>query len=375
MREYCRISPLFWVKGTGKLMKFNEDARVLALYLMTSPDSTMMGLYFISVQTMSGHLGWKHDRLAVAMSALEKERFAHYDFDAGLVFLPEGARWQMGRKITGGDKRRRSVENQLETFDHHAFHDMFVRRYGDAYGLSSEEQGRSWTPNAPEFTCPSPDADKVHQPTEIQSEMDHQNSKPMDHQNQLPQVEMVHRQSTSESTSESAGSSAGGPGDAEPPPAKKPKRSPQKQFRLPEGWQPSQKLREQIHDPLHGELPDDVIDRQIPEFIDHWRAATGKGTRKDANGWESAFRKWCRNCRKYADRDGRALRRYQPPPPEPTPLELEAERQRNAKRAADRAEALAAAEAMTEDEQKAFVSMVLSGNTLEKQKRAEELGV
>ena len=45
-REFAKVGPKFWQGRTGKaLRKKGPKALVMALYLMTSPHSNMLGLY------------------------------------------------------------------------------------------------------------------------------------------------------------------------------------------------------------------------------------------------------------------------------------------------------------------------------------------
>ncbi|ENO4828451.1 DNA-binding protein, partial [Escherichia coli] len=50
MRNYATISPQFWLGETGrKLRKSGPECMVVALYMMTSPHSNMLGLYYLPV--------------------------------------------------------------------------------------------------------------------------------------------------------------------------------------------------------------------------------------------------------------------------------------------------------------------------------------
>ena len=47
MRDYAKVSPHFWVGKTGKQLKKNPEALVVAMYLMTNPHANMLGLYYM----------------------------------------------------------------------------------------------------------------------------------------------------------------------------------------------------------------------------------------------------------------------------------------------------------------------------------------
>lgn len=74
------------------------------------------------------------------------------------------------------------------------------------------------------------------------------------------------------------------PGDGDEPPEAKPKRDSRRGTRLPDGWQPSDAVREWAK----SAFPAVSIDRVLAEFVDYWRAIPGKtGTKLD---WDATFR-------------------------------------------------------------------------------------
>lgn len=57
MRDYGTVSPRFWRAGTGKRLRGDAHAQLLALYLMTSPHSNMIGVFYCTVRSMSDETG------------------------------------------------------------------------------------------------------------------------------------------------------------------------------------------------------------------------------------------------------------------------------------------------------------------------------
>ena len=47
MRDYGKVSPHFWLRGSGKKLRGDSEAQVVALYLATSPSANITGLYHI----------------------------------------------------------------------------------------------------------------------------------------------------------------------------------------------------------------------------------------------------------------------------------------------------------------------------------------
>ena len=47
MRDYAKLSPTFWTGATGKeFRRRGSEGIIVALYLMSSPHSNMLGLYY-----------------------------------------------------------------------------------------------------------------------------------------------------------------------------------------------------------------------------------------------------------------------------------------------------------------------------------------
>jgi hypothetical protein len=58
MRDYARVSPQFWIGSTGKaIRKRGMECQMVALYLMTSPHSNMLGLYYLPVVYIANDTG------------------------------------------------------------------------------------------------------------------------------------------------------------------------------------------------------------------------------------------------------------------------------------------------------------------------------
>ena len=58
MREYAKLAPTLWTGETGKaLRKKGPEALIVAVYLMSSPHSNMLGLYYQPVMYMAHETG------------------------------------------------------------------------------------------------------------------------------------------------------------------------------------------------------------------------------------------------------------------------------------------------------------------------------
>jgi hypothetical protein len=74
---------------------------------------------------------------------------AKYDPDAELVYLPEGAKYQIGESLKPGDKRVRGIEAALAQLNGHPYAADFASRYAAEFCLRSPIQGPPEAPSKP----------------------------------------------------------------------------------------------------------------------------------------------------------------------------------------------------------------------------------
>jgi hypothetical protein len=143
MRAYAAFAPTFWTGETGRAIKARgRDAVVMAAYLITGPSATMYGLYYLPLPTLCHEAGFTPEEARATLAVLEGLRFAQYDADAQLVWVPTMARWQIGPALHPKDRRVRGIENYLRPFLGHQYAREFIKRYGRAYSLSIKATGK-----------------------------------------------------------------------------------------------------------------------------------------------------------------------------------------------------------------------------------------
>lgn len=132
MRQYAQLMPVFYKRGSGKKLRGKPLAQALAPYLFAAPSGNMIGLFFLELTTIAHDLGWSMEQVRQAMAEVEAAGIARYDSEDEIVFLPEGANYQMslkGMPIRVKDKRRPKVEADLAALGDHDFVDQFRSRY------------------------------------------------------------------------------------------------------------------------------------------------------------------------------------------------------------------------------------------------------
>lgn len=136
MREYSKVSPRFWIGSTGKkLKKLGADVQLVALYLMTCPSSNMIGLYHLSLPTLSHETGLSLEGASKGLRRGFEGGFCDYDDMEEVVWVFEMARFQIGEELDPKDKRVMGVSRELEEYRKSRFYKDFHKRYKKAFHL------------------------------------------------------------------------------------------------------------------------------------------------------------------------------------------------------------------------------------------------
>jgi hypothetical protein len=106
MRDYAKVSPKFWTGETGQaLTRRGSEALVVALYLMTSPHSNMLGLYYQPILYLAEETGLSPEGASKGLDACVEEGFCLYDRATKMVWVIEMASYQIGSELAATDKR------------------------------------------------------------------------------------------------------------------------------------------------------------------------------------------------------------------------------------------------------------------------------
>jgi hypothetical protein len=152
-REYATVRSSFWNGETGRQLRGNQNAQVLAMYLMTCRDSRMTGIFSLAISTIMRELGMAREDVIRALNDLESAKFAAYDHEEEVAWVPNLSFYQVGESLTHKDHRRKGVEKNLLEFRHHAYLYEYLAKYGDLYNLTHADLG---IPLAPSKPLPSP---------------------------------------------------------------------------------------------------------------------------------------------------------------------------------------------------------------------------
>lgn len=75
MRDYGKVQSSFWTSQTIRAM--SQDARVLALYLITCPHGTISGVFRLPDGYVCDDLQWDHARVTKGLGELFRNDFCN----------------------------------------------------------------------------------------------------------------------------------------------------------------------------------------------------------------------------------------------------------------------------------------------------------
>lgn len=144
MAGWRKFYPEFFDGKTGMaLRKLGFGTRMTAVYLLTGPVSHHTGLYKLPLSTVAEHLGLMADPLkgiaevAEYLRELETIGFAFYDSQEQQVYVPRMAAFQIGVKLSPGDKQIPGMRSHLLKLLDSPFLEQFLDVYADGYHLQS----------------------------------------------------------------------------------------------------------------------------------------------------------------------------------------------------------------------------------------------
>lgn len=135
MRDYGKVSPQFWIGETGRKLRGNVEAQLVALYLMTSPHANMIGVFHCPVAYIAHETGLTAEGASKGLQSLIEADFCTYDEASEYVFVHEFAAHQVGESLDPADKRCKGVDNELAKVPKGQCWQAFRARYAVLYNL------------------------------------------------------------------------------------------------------------------------------------------------------------------------------------------------------------------------------------------------
>jgi len=135
MREYGSISPRFWIGETGKKLRGDPEAQLLAMYLMTSPHANMIGVFHCPVLYMAHETGMSMEGASKALARLIQEGFCTYDEASETVFVVRMVAHQVGENLKPDDKRCLGIRREVDRIQIQSLKQQFLSLYAASFHL------------------------------------------------------------------------------------------------------------------------------------------------------------------------------------------------------------------------------------------------
>jgi hypothetical protein len=136
VRTYAIMRPQFWTRGSGKKLRGNQKAQVLAMFLMTCGQGTRCGIFPVALPTIAHETGLALDELPDLFKVVSE--IAQYDDEEELCWVPNSAREQLGETLKPSDNKWKGLLAEVGQFLKHRFGRAFVEMYREAYSLPFE---------------------------------------------------------------------------------------------------------------------------------------------------------------------------------------------------------------------------------------------
>ncbi len=148
-REYTRLDSQFWIGDTGRrLRSAGTDAQLVALYLLSSPHSNMLGVYYVSVISIAHETGLTFEAASKGLQGCIEANFCSFDGASEFVWVHEMARHQIADFLSETDKRAKGIQNAYDRLPENPWLAAFFDRYAKAFNMQRKR--------IPKGGCPSP---------------------------------------------------------------------------------------------------------------------------------------------------------------------------------------------------------------------------
>lgn len=112
--RYTRIKSRFW--SDEKVVSWDNDTKLLALYLLTSPHNNILGCYVLPKLYICADLEWSIERLDKPFQRLLDDRYIKYDNNCRLLFITNYLAHNPinnGNQATGAIKQLKEIPKSL----------------------------------------------------------------------------------------------------------------------------------------------------------------------------------------------------------------------------------------------------------------------
>ncbi|WP_269497793.1 hypothetical protein [Castellaniella sp. S9] len=138
MRDYGKIHTSFWSSKTIGML--SDDGKMLALYLLTSPHSTISGVFRLPDGYVCEDMGWSSERVSKGFDELLGKGFANRCETTKWVYICKHFEWN---KPENPNQRKAAKKIALSVPDECGWKPIFMRDWRDFLEISDEEYSSS----------------------------------------------------------------------------------------------------------------------------------------------------------------------------------------------------------------------------------------
>lgn len=173
MRKYSSITPKFWIGKTGRKLRCDISAKLVAAYLLSCPNNDMTGVFYCPLCQISAETGLPLEAPSVplpspfqgplkgireALETLQREDFAIYDYESEYVFVKKMALFQIAQELKPTDKRVTGIKTAIESMPEN-FKCLFIKEYNECFNLGFKDIPK---PEVQEIYGQTHEANKLH---------------------------------------------------------------------------------------------------------------------------------------------------------------------------------------------------------------------
>lgn len=149
MRDYGKVHTCFWSSDTTRGM--SEDARMLALYLLTCSHGTLAGVFRAPDGYICEDMQWTAERVSVTLSELLAKGFANRCETTKWVWIIKHLEWNPPENP---NQRKSALKLAQQIPDQCCWKADYMRDCGELFGL--EPTPKEPLPANPSATVPQP---------------------------------------------------------------------------------------------------------------------------------------------------------------------------------------------------------------------------
>lgn len=137
MRDYGKVHTSFWSSAT--ISSLSDDARLLALYLMTSPHSTIAGVFRLPDGYVCEDLRWSSERVSKGFGELLANGFAQRCESTKWVWVVKHLTWN---RPENPNQRTAASKCGLQVPDECSWKLDFMRVCGESLGFEPTKKSK-----------------------------------------------------------------------------------------------------------------------------------------------------------------------------------------------------------------------------------------